>query len=267
MITSNSNLVALDVEGAVLTITMQSLATGNALNLAMTSALADALESVNERRDVRCVVLHSSGKNFCTGGNVKDMLNGTDLMEGSPTDVRERLLKSLHRITHAVHGIEVPVIAAVNGLAIGAGFDLSLMCDVRLCSEDARFSESFLRLGLVSGIGGAWFLTRLVGVSKAMELTLTSEFIDAQAALRFGVVSQVFSADRLLGEAKKLAERIARNPPNGMRMAKQLVRESSQSALPSALEQAASMQAILLCGDEHKEAVRRFLETEHRAGK
>lgn len=259
MITSNSDLVALNVEGAVLTITMQSAATGNALNLAMTSALADALESVNERQAIRCVVLNSSGKNFCTGGNVNDMLNGTDLMEGSPTDVRARLLKSLHRITHAVHGIEVPVIAAVNGLAIGAGFDLSLMCDVRLCSEDARFSESFLRLGLVSGIGGAWFLTRLVGVSKAMELTLTSEFIDAQAALRFGVVSQVVSAESLLGEAKKLAERIARNPPNGMRMAKQLVRESSQSSLLSALEQAASMQAILLCGDEHKEAVRRFL--------
>lgn len=255
----NSDLVALNIEGAVLTITMQSSPTGNALNLAMTSALADALESVNQHREARCVVLRSSGKNFCTGGNVNDMLNGTDLMEGSPTEVRERLLKSLHRITHAVHGIEVPVIAAVNGLAIGAGFDLSLMCDVRLAGDDARFSESFLRLGLVSGIGGAWFLTRLVGVSKAMELTLTSEFIDAQTALRFGIVSHVFRADRLFGEARELAARIAKNPPNGMRMAKQLVRESSQSGLGTALEQAASMQAILLCGDEHKDAVRSFL--------
>jgi len=259
MTSSPSDLVASRIDGAVLTITMQSAATGNALNLAMTSALADALERVNAHEEVRCVVLCASGKNFCTGGNVNDMRDGTDLMAGSTTQVRERLLKSLHRITHAVHGIEVPVIAAVNGLAIGAGFDLSLMCDVRLCSEDARFSESFLRLGLVSGIGGAWFLTRLVGLSKAMELTLTSEFIDAQAALRLGVVSQVFGAGQLQAEARKLAERIAMNPPHGMRMAKRLVRDASQSTLSGALEQAASMQAILLCGDEHKNAVRGFL--------
>lgn len=259
MTSSPSDLVASRIDGPVLTITMQSAATGNALNLAMTSALADALERVNAHEEVRCVVLRASGKNFCTGGNVNDMRDGTDLMAGSTTQVRERLLQRLHRITHAVHGIEVPVIAAVNGLAIGAGFDLSLMCDVRLCSEEARFSESFLRLGLVSGIGGAWFLTRLVGLSKAMELTLTSEFIDAQAALRLGIVSQVFGADLLHEEALKLAERIAMNPPHGMRMAKRLVRDASQSTLAGALEQAASMQAILLCGDEHKNAVRGFL--------
>jgi enoyl-CoA hydratase/carnithine racemase len=258
---STDDLVSLDLTDTILTLTLRSSATGNALNLAMTAALSDALESVNAMREVRCVILRSDGKNFCTGGNVNDMRDGTDLMAGSTTEVRERLLRSLHRITRAVHGIEVPVIAAVNGMAIGAGFDLSLMCDVRLAGEDARFSESFLRLGLVSGIGGAWFLTRLVGVSKAMELTLTSEFIDAATALRLGIVSQVCPPDRLHAETLALARRIARNPPNGMRMAKQLVRDAAHSELSSALEQAASMQAILLCGSEHKEAVGRFLSS------
>ncbi|ABE46590.1 enoyl-CoA hydratase-related protein [Polaromonas sp. JS666] len=253
-------LVRTEVRGAVLVISMDAPAAGNALTVAMTDQLADALEKANGWPAVNSIVLRSTGKHFCTGGNVKDMRDGKDLMEGSVADVREKLRSTLHRITRAMHSVEVPTIAAVNGMAIGAGCDLALMCDIRIASERAQFAESFLRLGLVSGIGGAWFLTRLVGPSKAMEMTLTSEFLDAESALRHGIVSKVVADAQLDQVVAEMAERIASSPPTALRMAKQLVRASASSDLSSALELAASMQAILLCGEEHKGAVNRFLE-------
>ncbi|SAK90809.1 enoyl-CoA hydratase [Caballeronia temeraria] len=248
------------VDDGVLVLTLNSPGDGNALDVAMTEALSDALEQVNDRRDVHCVLLRSSSRHFCTGGNVKDMQSGSDLMSGSVEDVRDRLHRSLHRITRALSSLDVPSVCAVNGAAVGAGCDLALMCDIRLASTKAVFAESFLRLGLVSGIGGSWFLARMVGYAKALELTLTSEFIDADAALGLGIVSKVVPEDALDSEALSLAKHIAHNPPIALRMAKRLVREAADASLPATLEMAASMQAILLCGREHKEAVGRFLE-------
>jgi len=222
--------------------------------------VAKALEQINDRRDVHCVLLRSSSAHFCTGGNVKDMQSGSDLMSGSVEEVRDRLHRSLHRITRALSGLDVPSVCAVNGAAVGAGCDLALMCDIRVASTKAVFAESFLRLGLVSGIGGSWFLARIVGYARALELTLTSEFIDAEAALGLGIVSKVVPEDALDIDARSLAKRIAQNPPTALRMAKRLVREAADASLATTLEMAASMQAILLCGREHKEAVGRFLE-------
>jgi enoyl-CoA hydratase/carnithine racemase len=254
------SLVESSVDEGVLTLTLNSPSDGNALNVAMTEALSGELEDINDRRDVHCLLLRSSSRHFCTGGNVKDMQSGSDLMSGSVEAVRDRLLRSLHRIPRALSNLEVPSVCAVNGAAIGAGCDLALMCDIRVASPKAVFAESFLRLGLVSGIGGSWFLSRIVGRAKALELTLTNEFIDAQAALRLGIVSKVAPEDELDVEARSLAKRIAQNPPTALRMAKRLVREAADASLSTTLDMAASMQAILLCGHEHKEAVGRFLE-------
>lgn len=253
------------LESGVLTLTLNRPADGNALDLAMTASLAEALEGVNAMADVHCVLIRSSGRHFCTGGNVKDMQQGSDLMAGSVSDVRDRLRRELHRITRALDGLEVPSICAVNGAAVGAGCDLALMCDIRMAGESASFAESFLRLGLVSGIGGAWFLTRMVGPAKALELTLTSEFIDAREAHRLGIVSRVVADAELDAATFAMAAEIARKPPIALRMAKRLVRESAGASLPAALEMAASMQAILLCGDEHKLAVHQFLARQSRA--
>ncbi|WP_250517029.1 enoyl-CoA hydratase-related protein [Caballeronia sp. INDeC2] len=257
-------LVRYAVEAGVMTVTLDAAANGNALTVAMTEALSDVLESVQRRADVHCLVLRSSSKHFCTGGNVKDMQSGTDLMDGGIERVRERLLTSLHRITRALSELDVPSICAVNGAAIGAGCDLALMCDIRLAGTRAVFAESFLRLGLVSGIGGAWFLSRIVGPAKALELTLTSEFIDAETAMRLGIVTSVYPDDALEREALAFARRIASSPPLALRMAKKLVRESSHCTLSAALEMAANMQAILLCGSEHKQAVSAFIEQQAR---
>ncbi|MDR5837574.1 enoyl-CoA hydratase-related protein [Caballeronia sp. LZ034LL] len=247
-----------------MTITLDEPSNGNALTLAMTEALSDVLESVNGRDDVQCVVLRSSSKHFCTGGNVKDMQSGKDLMDGGIEAVRERLRHGLHRITRALSSMEVPSLCAVNGAAVGAGCDLALMCDIRLAGERAVFAESFLRLGLVSGIGGAWFLSRIVGPAKALELTLTSEFIDADTAQRLGIVAHVHPDAALDDETRALALRIAANPPRALRMAKKLVQESAHGTLSASLELAANMQAILLCGSEHKQAVSGFLEQQAR---
>ncbi|RDK05726.1 enoyl-CoA hydratase-related protein [Cupriavidus lacunae] len=257
---SADTLVLQSLDSGVLTLTLNAQESGNALDVAMTDALADALESVNGMSEVHCVLLCSSGKHFCTGGNVRDMQKGTDLMDGGVEQVRERLRTRLHRITRALHDLEVPSIAAVNGPAIGAGCDLALMCDMRLAGTRAVFAESFLRLGLVSGIGGAWYLTRIVGLAKAMELTLSSEFIDAKTAVEIGLASRLVPDYQLEQEARDLARRVAANTPRALRMAKRLVKESAGSSLSAALEMAASMQAILLCGGEHKEAVTRFIE-------
>lgn len=257
-------LVRREIGEGVLTLSLNDPSTGNAMSVRMAEALAEALEMANSMPDVHCVLLRSTGDYFCTGGNVKDMQRGSDLMQGSATEVRARLKSTLHRITHALRALEVPSIAAVNGAAVGAGCDLALMCDLRVASEDATFAESFLRLGLVSGIGGAWFLTRIVGTAKALELTLTSEFIDAATALQLGIVSRVVPAEALDAASTALARRIASNPPQALRMAKRLVLDAAESTLPMALETAAAMQAILLCGDEHKATVREFLERRKR---
>jgi 2-(1,2-epoxy-1,2-dihydrophenyl)acetyl-CoA isomerase len=257
---TDTPLVTRHTEDGVLTLTLSSAEPGHPLTVAMTAALASALEDASRQPDVHCVLLRSTGRHFCSGGNVKDMRDGADLMQGGVEEVRERLRRSLHRIPLAIRAIDAPVIAAVQGAAVGAGCDLALMCDLRIAADDARFAESFLRIGLVSGIGGAWFLTRIVGLAKALEMTLTSEFLDAGTALRLGIVSEVVPREDLHGTATAWARRIASNPPNALRMAKKLVRESATSSLEATLEMAASMQAILLCGAEHKERVARFLE-------
>ena len=253
-------LVNQHTEDGVLTITLSSSELGHPLTVALTEALASALEDAAHQPGVHCVLLQSEGRHFCSGGNVKDMRDGADLMQGSVDEVRERLKNSLHRIPLAIRNIEVPVIAAVQGAAVGAGCDLALMCDIRIAASDARFAESFLRIGLVSGIGGSWFLTRIVGLSKALEMTFTSEFLDAEAALRCGIVSEVVPRERLHVTAAALALRIAANPPTALRMAKKLVREAAASSLEATLETAASMQSVLLCGEEHKQQVARFLD-------
>jgi enoyl-CoA hydratase/carnithine racemase len=252
-------LILIEQRAAVLYLTLNGSETGNALTTPMCVALAEALESVNGRADIHCVVLRGSGRHFCTGGNVKDMQKGEDLMQGSTEDVLDGLRRYLHRITLAMQAIEVPLIAAINGSAIGAGLDLAMMCDLRVAVTGARLAESFLRLGLISGIGGAWFLTRAVGLAKAMEMTLTSQFHSAEEALQMGLINRVVEAEALDATVEQLATTIASAPPKALRLAKRLVRQAASSDLPQALETAGSVQAILLCGAEHKAAVSAFL--------
>jgi enoyl-CoA hydratase/carnithine racemase len=154
----------------------------------------------------------------------------------------------------------VPTIAAVNGAAIGAGCDLACMCDLRVASESASFAESFVRVGLIPGDGGAWLLPKAVGMAKAMEMAFTGDPISAAEALACGLVSRVVPAEQLMSTANALAQRIVRNPGNILRMTKRLMREGQNNSLESVLHLSASMQVIAQKSPQHFEAITAFIE-------
>lgn len=223
-------------------------------------AIVDAVERANSDDDVRVIILTGAGSAFSAGGNIKDMADQTGLFGGSPAQIREGYRRGIQRIPLALNRCDVPLIAAVNGPAVGAGCDLACMCDLRIASTTAWFAESFVKLGIVPGDGGAWFLPRAVGPARAAEMALTGDRIDAATALEWGLVSRVVEPDELLPTARQLAGRIAVNPPRAVRMTKRLLRESAHARLESVLELSASMQALAHHTNDHAEAVSAFME-------
>lgn len=218
-------------------------------------ALVDAVSRVNRDDDVRVVILTGAGSAFSAGGNVTAMVEKTGMFGGSPAQLREGYRRGIQRIPRALYECDVPVIAAVNGPAVGAGCDLALMCDLRIASTRAFFAESFVKLGIIPGDGGAWFLPRVVGAARAAEMALTGDRVDAATALKWGLVSRVVEPDELLGAAHELADRIAVNPPRATRMTKRLLRESGHSSLNSLLELSAAMQPLGHHTEDHMEAL------------
>jgi enoyl-CoA hydratase/carnithine racemase len=246
--------------GAVLTLTMNRPESRNTLTDDTQSAeLRDLCEEVNRDMSVKCVVLTGAGSAFCAGGNVKDMQNKVGIAAGSAEDIRNGYKFGIQRIPKALYDIEVPTIAAVNGPAIGAGCDLACMCDIRIASEKARFAESFVKIGIIPGDGGAWLLPRIVGMSRAAELTFTGDTIDAAHALAIGLVSRVVPPEQLLTAAHDLAARIVENSGPALRMSKKLMREGQHMRLDSLLEMSAAFQAICHHTPEHDDAVTRFV--------
>ncbi|QIL70860.1 crotonase/enoyl-CoA hydratase family protein [Diaphorobacter sp. HDW4B] len=247
-------------DGAILTVTMNQPETRNALT---GNTAVDEFEKLCDdvRRDpsVKVIILTGAGPIFSSGGNVKDMKRFFDDAL-TPDMIREEYRQGIQRIPNAMYQLDVPVICAVNGPAIGAGLDLTCMCDIRIAADNATFAESFVRVGIVPGDGGAWLLPRAVGLAKASEMAFTGEAINAQEALACGLVSRVVPADQLLAEANKLAAKIAANPGAVMRMTKRLLREGQLASLASLLEMSAGFQAIAHKTDDHREAVTAFIE-------
>ena len=226
----------------------------------MVEALCERVQAVNDDDRVRAVVLTGAGTAFSAGGNIKDIAEGRGMFGGDPYRVRQGYRRGIQRIPRALYGCEVPVIAAVNGPAVGAGCDLTLMCDMRVAARTAFFAESFVKLGMIPGDGGAWLLTRAIGPARAAEMALTGDRVDAETALRWGLVNEVVEPDELLPAARALADRVAANPTHAVRMAKKLLRESQHQSLDSLLELSASMQALAHHTEEHREAVRNRLD-------
>lgn len=223
-------------------------------------AMLDALARLDGDPAVRVAILTGAGKGFSSGGNIHAMKPGGYLNAGHPAKTRGNYRRGIQRLPEAFARMEVPIIAAVNGAAIGAGLDLACMCDIRIAGESASFAESFVKLGLISGDGGAWLLQRTVGFAKAAEMTLTGETLGPAEALACGLVSRVVPDAELLATARSLAERIAANPPHAVRMNKRLLWEARRHDLAVVLEAAAGMQALAHATGDHAEAVEAFLE-------
>lgn len=247
-------------DGGILTVTMSQPETRNALT--GNTAVPEFVQLCDEvRRDagIKVLILTAAGPIFSSGGNVKDMQRFFDDAL-TPDRIREEYRQGIQRIPLALYPLDVPVICAINGPAIGAGLDLACMCDIRICSDTATFAESFVRVGIVPGDGGAWLLPRAVGMARAAEMAFTGEAIDAQEALACGLVSRVVPAGQLLATARALAAKIAANPGAVMRMTKRLLREGQQATLASLLELSAGCQAIAHKTADHREAVTAFIE-------
>lgn len=252
-------LVLVECADGIATVTLNQPELRNPISeLPVIDALAAVMTAADRDPGVRCVVLTGAGKAFSTGGNIAAMAVGGGLADAVPATTRRNYRLGIQRLPLLFEALEVPVIAAVNGPAIGAGCDLACMCDIRLAGESARFAESFVKLGLVPGDGGSWLLPRVVGFAKASELALTGDVIGAAEALAIGLVSRVVPDAVLADTARALALRIAANPPHAVRLTKRLLREARTASLPTILETSAAMQALCHATDDHREAVAAF---------
>ncbi len=247
--------------GMVVTLTINRPETRNPLGEEGDGDLfAEAARRINEDRDLRCVILTGAGKAFSAGGNLKAMRAKSGGFAGGGVHIRERYRNGIHRLVRAVWGIEVPVIAAVNGPAIGLGNDVACLADMRIAAEGAIFGATFLKIGLIPGDGGAWILPRTIGMARAAELFFTGDTIDAATALSWGLVSKVVPDAELMAAAQALAARICRQPPDVLRMTKKLMREGQGTSFDTIMEMSAAMQSLAHLTADHAEAVDAFFE-------
>jgi len=244
---------------AVLTLNrhdMRNALTGNK----MIDHIVDTCAWVNACPDVSVLLITGAGSAFSAGGNIKAMKERSADFAGDVGAVAQSYRDGIQRIPLAIDKVEVPVICAVNGPAIGAGCDLTLMCDIRIASTDAVFGETFVNLGLVSGDGGGWFLPRIVGPQRAAEMTFTGRLVKADEALSLGIVMEVVEPDELMPRALKLARQIASKPPITTRYTKRLLSLSRRAPLDDFLDQCAFFQAVCHQTEDHMEAVTAFIE-------
>jgi enoyl-CoA hydratase/carnithine racemase len=246
--------------GQLAQITLDRENARNAYSDAMIASLEAAFDEAERDQEVRCVVLTGSGRTFSAGGDVKAMLDKTGMFEGDPAALRARYLAGIQRVPRRIARFEKPLIAAVNGPAIGAGLDLACMCDVRIAAREALFGSTFVKLGLVPGDGGAYLLSRVIGFPRALELMLTGRLIDGAEAERIGLVHQVVEASDLLASAHAKARQIADNAPLAVRLTKVAAYQAQHMGLEQALNAAATYQGIAQNSADHLEGVKALLE-------
>jgi enoyl-CoA hydratase/carnithine racemase len=256
-----SMVLQYDIAGHIATVTLDRPEVKNALNRELYGRLEAAFRDAHRDPDVRCVVLTGAGSAFCSGDDVRELMLGENSASAAAASPRPRDPKPKPTpAALAVLECDKPVIAAVNGAAVGWGMDLTLFCDIRIASERARFGELFIKRGLVSDIGGLWRLPNIVGPSKAAELLFTGDIIDAQEAARIGLVSRVVAHDDLMAAALELAGKIAANPPIAMRYMKQGLRMSMQGDVTEIGAYVGRSLAYLFTTADHREGALSFVE-------
>ena len=215
---------------------------------------------INSESSISCLIITGNGKAFCSGGNLKEMRDGDGTFSGTPAQIAEKYRRGIQRMSLALHALEVPVIAAVNGPAMGAGFDLACMCDLRLGCEHTLFQETFINLGLIPGDGGAWFLQRLVGYQKAAELTFSGRSVAPEEALKLGLLLEIVPAGQLLTKAMELARSFAAKAPQALRMTKRLMKSAQRLELADFLDLCSSYQASCHHTEDYRRALNGFLD-------
>jgi enoyl-CoA hydratase/carnithine racemase len=251
----------LSVEGRIAVLTMNRPDERNELTGTKIAAeIVQVAEWINRDERMSVLVLTGAGATFSAGGNVRHMLEREGDFGGDVYAVQGTYRQGIQRMARAMYALEVPSVAAVNGPAIGAGFDLACMCDVRIGSTQARLAESFLNLGLIPGDGGGWLLQRLVGWQRAAELSFSGRTVEAEEALRLGLLLELAEPDDLLARARELAASFAAKPPQAVRLTKRLLRYAQHMAFADYLDVCAMAQGICHHTADHIEAVTAFLE-------
>lgn len=254
-------LLRIERESAVTTLTIDRPDTMNPLGAPGDGdEFAAACTAINRDLETRCVILTGAGRAFSAGGDIKAMRDKTGTFGGTPPAISDGYRDNIHQMLRALYSLRVPVIAAVNGPAIGLGCDVACLADIRIASDTAKFGVTFLKLGIIPGDGGTWILPRVIGMSRAAELFYTGDVIDAATAQDWGLVSRVVPLETLLDDARALAGKIAAMPPHSLRQSKMLLRQGQQVNYDTALEMAANTQAMMHKTADHAEGFAALIE-------
>lgn len=243
--------VLVEIKNDIAWVTLNRPEVANAFSIPMIETLVSEMHRLDRDEKIKVIVVTGAGQHFCSGGDVKAMKNKEGMFAGEPDELRRRYEFGIQQIPKMMDLLQTPVIAMMNGHAIGAGLDFSLMCDLRYCARTAKVGETFVKLGLVPGDGGVYFLIRAVGFAKATEMALTGRVYSADEALEMGLVHKTFESAHLQSEVEKVAAEIAANAPTAVAMTKKALRASYRESLSTVLDLLSSYQGITQRTQEH----------------
>jgi enoyl-CoA hydratase/carnithine racemase len=251
-----SKEMLLDYYDEIAVITINRPEHNNAFSETMLRQWLELLHNVNDNDSVKGLILTGKGKVFCSGGSIKDMVDG----KMSGWDMKNFLSNYVHKIAIFMDSFQKPAVAAINGAAIGAGLDMALMCDFRICSDKAVLGEAYIKLGLVAGDGGAYLLPRVIGIPRALEMLLTGKNLTPSEAYNWGLVNSVVKHEDLIDESIKFLKNITKWSFNAVKTMKQLVYSSGKQTLEEHLREVSSHMGMLSNNKEFKEFTGRLLK-------
>jgi enoyl-CoA hydratase/carnithine racemase len=254
------NTVLFDVDGRVATLTLNRPEQRNAMTSEMMAEIVEVCGRVQDDPAISVLIVTGAGTAFCAGVSPERLKERMEQEEFAPVQVPASYRQNIHRIPRAFEVLEVPVIAAVNGAAVGAGVGLAVLCDIRLGSPWSRFGEVFLDLGAVPGDGSPWHLRQAVGFSRAAEMTFTARMVGAEEALEIGLLLELVPAERLLAEAHALAQRMAALAPAALRLRKRLLKLATRLSLTDYLDLTGAYQGLAFSTEDYREAIRARIE-------
>lgn len=245
------------VSDHVATITLDRQEKLNAFTPDMLEAWLEALDRCQSDPDIRVVIITGAGRAFTTGGDVGGFEQSASK---SAAEIKHHVANGVQRLPRKIAEMDKPVIAALNGLATGGGLDIALACDIRFAAQSAKFAETYVRMGMIPGVGGAYLLPRIVGTAKALEMFWSADFVEAAEAERIGLVNKVFPDAELMEKTTEFARRVAQGAPLAVQLIKRIMRMGMDKDLSTALEIVAANLPIVRSSQDHQEAIAAFKE-------